>query len=71
MVEFKHGDRVKVVLGGGITAYGEVTIVTEDKCKVILDDSDLDYWYWPKKDLEIVDKNDPENKLSIERSNKI
>lgn len=33
---------------------GEVTIIREDTCKVIFDDSDLDYTYYPIKDLEFV-----------------
>lgn len=37
---------------------GEVTIVRENDCKVIFDDpSDLDYTYYPYKDLELIDDN--------------
>jgi hypothetical protein len=55
---FKSGCRVKTVLFQGVTLYGEVTIVTEDKCKVIWDDCDMPYDYWPKKDLEIVSEDE-------------
>lgn len=52
MNEFKPGDRVRMKYYDGYTT-GQVTIVTEYTCKVLFDgDYDLDYWYYPKSELE-------------------
>ena len=52
---FKAGCRVRMKYFEG-WATGEVTIVREDDCKVMFDaDYDLPYYYYPKKDLELLD----------------
>lgn len=52
---FKPGKRVRMRYFDD-WATGEITIVREDDCKVIFDSSyDLDYYYYPKKDLELID----------------
>ena len=52
---FKTGCRVRMKYHDR-WATGEVTIVREDDCKVLFDgDFDLDYYYYPKKDLELLD----------------
>lgn len=53
--KFERGCKVKWSAQVGITAYGEVTIVREDDCKVMFDSSyDLNYDYYPKSELTIV-----------------
>jgi hypothetical protein len=55
MNKFKPGDRVRMKYFDGY-ATGEITIVTEDTCKIIFDgDFDLAYWYYPKSELELID----------------
>jgi len=55
-MEFKSGDRVRMKYFD-YYAYGEITIVTKTECKVMFDgDYDLAYWYYPKKDLELVNE---------------
>ena len=56
---FKPGDKVEMKYGDKYYE-GEVTIVREDNhtCKVIFTDTDcpLDYWYYPMRDLELVER---------------
>ena len=57
-MDFKSGDRVRTKYFDRY-AYGEVTIVKGDTCKVIWDgDVELDYWYYSKKELELVDTDE-------------
>lgn len=64
----KSGDRVRMKCSNGY-AYGEITIVRLNKgfiralnkdvviCKVLFDGDDgPDYWYYPEKNLELVEK---------------
>jgi len=54
---FKPGDRVRMLVSNDNKHYvhGEITIVTEDTCKVMFDeDWAPNYWYYPKKDLELI-----------------
>lgn len=54
---FKTNDRVRMKYYDHY-AYGMVVIVTETECKVLFDGAyDLAYWYYPKKELELVDDN--------------
>lgn len=56
-MEIKANDRVRMKYYDHY-AYGMVTIVTETECKVLFDgDYDLAYWYYPKKELELVNEN--------------
>lgn len=58
MKDFETRDRVKMKYFDGY-AYGEITIVTDKECKVLFDgDFDLAYWYYPKKDLELITLDD-------------
>lgn len=59
MNKFKPGDRVRMKYYDGY-AYGEVTIIAADTCKVLFDgDFDLPYWYYKEEELELVE---PEKK---------
>lgn len=61
MKKFKSGDRVKMKYFDGY-ATGKITIVKETECKVLFDsDYDLDYWYYPTIDLELIDENNHTN----------
>ena len=52
---FKPGKRVRMRYYD-YWAKGEITISTENSCKVMFDgDYDLPYDYYPKKDLELLD----------------
>ena len=52
--DFKSGDRVRMYLkDSSMFITGEVTIVTEDQCKVLWD-QDWDYTYYPKERLMIT-----------------
>lgn len=56
MKDFKSGDRVRMK-DRGEYVHGEVTIVTETECKVMFDeDWAPHYWYYPKKDLELIEE---------------
>jgi hypothetical protein len=56
MKEFKPGDRVRVKYEDHF-AYGEITIVRENDCKVLFDgDFDLDYWYYSKEVIELIEE---------------
>ena len=61
MTEFKSGNRVRMKYSEAFPytyVHGEVTIVTEDECKVLFDeDYAPSYWYYPKKDLELINEN--------------
>jgi len=55
---FKPGDRVRMKFDDE-WVHGEITIVTEDTCKVMFDeDWAPNYWYYPKKDLELIKSNE-------------
>jgi hypothetical protein len=56
MTEFKQGDIVRMKVGDEYI-HGEVTIIRDDKCKVMWREPWApDYWYYPAKDLELVER---------------
>jgi hypothetical protein len=60
--KFKPGDRVKITVGPGIIYYGEITIISEMRYKIIPDSgADWDYWYHPEEALELIDKKENES----------
>lgn len=58
---FKSGDRVRMKMNIHPLDYeyvhGEVTIAKENESKVLFDeDWAPDYWYYPNKDLELIEE---------------
>jgi len=57
MTKFKVGDRIRMKYYDRY-AYGEITIVSEQGCKVLFDgDFDLAYWYYKPEELELIDRD--------------